>query len=138
MQNLNSRSPIHTDSVKTIGVFASLLAVILIVLSSCAAQPRIVGCWHSSDETGTIQFRENGEVTIVDNMSATVAGYYGIEDNDWVKFELIASDILRDSVKPIQKTVVRAKIMLLDDERLQLRFLDANEESYLYVKTRCH
>ncbi|PLY14002.1 MAG: hypothetical protein C0631_12385 [Sedimenticola sp.] len=71
-------------------------------------------------------------------MSATVAGYYGIEDNDWVKFELIASDILRDSVKPIQKTVVRAKIMLLDDERLQLRFLDANERSYLYVKTRCH
>ncbi len=67
-------------------------------------------------------------------MSATVIGYYEIVDDDLIKFELTASDILRDSVQPSTKTVLTAKIIRINDDELQLRFTEeGGVENYLRI-----
>jgi len=81
------------------------------------------GLWQGTEDFGTIEFKETGEVIIVDNMSATVMGHYEIEDDGLIKFELMASDILRESIQPIKKTLIRAKIVKLKGNRLQLQFI---------------
>jgi len=73
-------------------------------------------------ENGSIEFKATGEVIVVDNMSATVTGSYQIEEDNLIRFELTASDILRDSVEPVPKTVITANIMTLSGDELQLRF----------------
>ncbi len=98
-------------------------------------QPTINGLWQSTQESGTIEFKASGAVTIVDNMSATVIGYYVIEDGDLIKFELIASDILRDSVHPTTKTFLTAKIIRINSDELQLHFVgEGGVENYLRVR----
>lgn len=94
----------------------------IIGLASCTTQPAINGLWQSTKEIGTIEFKATGEVIIVDNMSATVIEYYAIENDDLIKLELIASDILRDSVQPSPKTVITAKIVKFNGDELQLQF----------------
>ena len=97
-------------------------AVIILALTSCTTQPDIIGLWQSTGESGSLEFRSSGEVVIVDNMSATVTGTYAIGEDNLITMELTASDILRDSVEPVPKTVVTAYIMTLNADRLQLRF----------------
>lgn len=108
--------------IKILSLHISPLAMVIIVLASCTTQPTINGLWEDTKEVGTIEFKSTGEVIIVDNMAATVTGYYALEDDDLIKFELIASDILRDSIQPSPKTVITAKIIGLNDDVLQLRF----------------
>jgi hypothetical protein len=106
---------------------ASLLAVTLYVLVSCATQPTINGLWQGTKEIGTIEFRATGKVIIVDNMSATVTGFYQLKNNGLINFELTASDIFRDSIQPSPKTVITAKIIKLNDDQLQLRITGDNK-----------
>lgn len=106
---------------KVTALYISLLTVTIIILASCTTQSTINGLWESTKNSGTIEFKATGEVIIVDNMSATVTGYYKIEDDDLIKFELTASDILRDSVQPTPKTVITAKIIRVSGDELQLR-----------------
>ena len=100
----------------------SLIIMVGIALASCATQHTINGLWQNTKEIGTIEFKETGEVIVVDNMSATVTGYYQIGEDDLITFELLASDILRPSVQPIPKTVITAKIITFTGDALQLRF----------------
>ena len=75
------------------------------------------------------------EVIIVDNMSATVTGNYKLEGSDKLIFELTASDIMNDSIQPISKTTVTAKMIKFTHDELQLRFADDNEtEDYKRVR----
>jgi len=100
----------------------SVLALV-IVLVSCIAQPTLNGFWQGTEEFGSIEFKATGEVIVVDNMSATLTGYYEIDNDGLIKFEFIASDILRESVQPMEKTVLRARIVELKGDELQLQFL---------------
>ncbi len=103
-------------------LYISLLVMVSIALAACATQNTINGLWQNSEEIGTLEFKDTGEVIIVDNMSATVTGYYEIGEDDSITFELLASDILRPSVQPIPKTVITAKIIKLTGDALQLGF----------------
>lgn len=100
----------------------SILAVIT-ALVSCVAQPALNGFWQGTEEFGSIEFKATGEVIVVDNMSATLTGYYEIDNDGLIKFEFIASDILRESVQPMEKTVLWARIVKLKGDELQLQFL---------------
>jgi len=99
-----------------------LLIMVSIALASCATQAAINGLWQNTEEIGTIEFKATGEVIIVDNMSATVTGYYKIGEDNLITFELLASDILRPSIQPMPKTVITAKIITFTEDTLQLRF----------------
>ena len=68
-------------------------------------------------------------------MSATVIGYYEIENDNLIRFELIASDILRDSVQPSPKTVITAKIVQFSGDELQLQFSgESGEGNYFRIR----
>lgn len=107
--------------------YLTLLIVVILALTSCTTQPDIIGLWQSTGDSGSIEFKATGEVIVVDNMSATVTGTYKIEADNLIRFELTASDILRDSVKPVPKTEMTAKIVNFNDDELQLHF--AGEEA---------
>lgn len=105
---------------KVITLYLSLLASILI-LASCSTQSSLYGLWQDTTEKGSIEFKKNGDVIIVDNMSATATGSFKEEDQ-LINFELTATDIMKESIQPITKTMVTAKIIKLDKNELQLSF----------------
>ncbi len=95
--------------------------LVLALLTSCSSQPTVVGLWQSTDEAGTLEFKATGEVTVVDNMSATMVGRFEIEDGNQMRIKWTASDILRESVEPISPIAVKVEFDLSGDE-LSLRF----------------
>lgn len=112
----------------------SLLTITTLVLASCSAESTIKGLWQNTREPGTIEFKANGEVIIVDNMSATVTGSYEIVNDNLITFRLTATDILRDSIQPISEEVVTAKIIKFNGYELQLKFSENAEiENYKRV-----
>ena len=120
---------------KNTSLYRSLLIVTIIVLASCTTQSSLHGFWKNVEGDDTIEFKAGGEVIIVDNMSATVIGNYKIEDNGLLKIELIASDILRDSVQSGPKTTISAKIMTLNSDKLQLQVVGENGvENYRRIR----
>jgi hypothetical protein len=104
----------------------SLLAI-LFLLYSCSSPTSVFGVWQDTTDKGTIEFKENGEVIIIDNMSATVTGTFEVKDNKTITFELTATDIMRDSIQPIEKTIVTAKIIKFNNDDLHLTFAGETE-----------
>lgn len=112
----------------------SLLTITTLVLASCSAESTIKGLWQNTKEPGTIEFKANGEVIIVDNMSVTVTGSYEIVNDNLITFRFTATDILRDSIQPIPEEVVTAKIIKFNGYELQLKFSENAEiENYKRV-----
>ena len=107
--------------------YIALFAISLIALISCTEKPSLEGKWQSTKDSGTIEFKSSGEIIIIDNMSATVKGNYKREGNDTLIFELTTSDVMSDSMQPIVKTIVTAKIVKFTKDELHLRFADDDE-----------
>ncbi|MBL1142124.1 MAG: hypothetical protein HND53_08865 [Proteobacteria bacterium] len=116
------------NKVKIFYVF--LLAASVIFLASCSSELSIHGLWQDTNAAGTIEFKTNGEVIIIDNMSATVTGTFEINKNDSITFELTATDIMSDSIQPTEKRTVTAKIVEFNDNKLQLNFNGEKIEHY--------
>jgi hypothetical protein len=120
---------------KVTRLYFLLLTATIIVLTSCSAPPDINGLWQSTKDAGTIEFKSTGEVIIVDNMSATVTGRYEILEDNMLKFELTATDVMRDSVQAIPKKVITARIIMFNDDELQLEFAeDLGVEHYRRIR----
>lgn len=107
---------------KVTTLYISLLTTFIFALASCSTQSTIHGLWQDTKEAGTIEFKTNGEIIIIDNMSATVTGVYQLKDNGEIKIELTASDILKESLEPIETTVITAQIVKLTSDELQISF----------------
>ena len=60
-------------------------------------------------------------------MSATVTGTYTLEGNKLITFELTATDIMKDSLQPMEKTIVSANIIKFNSDELQLNFVGRTE-----------
>lgn len=119
---------------KNITLYLSLLTAV-IILASCTTQSSIYGLWQEAKDVGTIEFKKDGTVIIVDNMSATVTGNFINEENNLITFELTATDIMRDSIQPITKTIITAEIININDHQLQLKFSGQTEvENYNRAK----
>lgn len=117
------------NKVKTL--YALLLTATMILLASCSTESSIYGLWQDTNAAGTIEFKTNGEVIIVDNTSATVMGNFSLTEKDVVTFELTATDIMSDSIQPTEKRIVTAKITKLNDDELQLGFAEETDiENY--------
>jgi len=125
----------RTPCLKKITTFyLSLLTASIVILASCTTQSSIHGLWQDTKEAGTIEFKTNGEVIIIDNMSATVTGTFNIKENNLITFELTATDILKDSLQPIKKKEVSATIIKLNSDELEISFTGRTEiETYKRV-----
>ncbi len=107
---------------KITATFLFLFFATTVILTSCSLQASIYGVWQDINDKGTIEFKKNGEVIIIDNMSATVTGTYELKDNQLITFELTATDVMKDSIQPIDKTIVTANIIKLSKNELQINF----------------
>ena len=113
--------------------WAWVLLLALIFVASCSNQSNIVGLWQSAGDAGTLEFKVTGEITVVDNMSATMVGRFVIE-GDSLTFELTGSDILRESVQPIPTIVLKADFDLQGDELIL--HLNGEDETEIYRRVR--
>jgi hypothetical protein len=121
------------NKIKPLYVF--LFTAFFFFLTSCSTETSIHGLWQDTNDEGTIEFKSDGSVIIIDNMSATVTGTFNIQNNKQITFELTATDIMQDSIKPIEKTTVIAKILEFDKNKLKLSFgNDPDIESYERVR----
>jgi hypothetical protein len=107
----------------------SLLTLSLTFLFSCSSPSSLHGLWQDTQQAGTIEFKSNGEVIIIDNMSATVTGTFELKENAII-FELTATDIMSDTLQPTEKRVVTAKIVKFNDNELELDFTGNEVEKY--------
>lgn len=108
-------------------IYISLFFATIFILSSCSSQTSIHGLWQDTNEQGTIEFKENGEVIIIDNMSATVTGTFILEGKESIRFEFTATDIMKDSLQPMEKTIVSANIIKFNNDDLLLKFVGRTE-----------
>lgn len=116
---------------KLTSFYISLLAVVIIALTSCDMQPSINGLWQSTNDSGTIEFKKSGEIIVLDNMSGMVTGQYKLKGDNLIEVELTASDILRNSLEPIPNEIWTAEVIKLNESELQLSFSENNKmESY--------
>ncbi len=120
---------------KVTRLYISLLITSIIFLVSCSSETSIHGLWQDTKVAGSIEFKKNGEVIIIDNIPATVTGTFEIKGADTITFELTATDIMSDSIQPTKKQIVNAKIVKLDNNDLQLNFPGETEiEHYKRVQ----
>ncbi len=120
---------------KITALYVLLFTATIIILTSCTTQSSIHGLWQDITEEGTIEFKTDGTVTIIDNMSSTVTGTFTVKEGEWITFELTASDIFEDSIQPMTKITVKAKIIKFNSDELQLRFPEKDEvEHYKRVR----
>lgn len=93
----------------------------------------MVGFWQSTKDAGTLEFKSTGEVTVMDNMSATMGGQFEIEEGRYIKIEWTSSDILRASLEPMTPTTVRVEFDLDGD---QLKLFGGENGTETYYRTR--
>jgi len=70
------------------------LPIILLVVffTSCAHKPNITGIWHEPGKTSSIEFRQDGTFTAVDNMGMAVSGKYTLKSKGKIRLEIKHSD----------------------------------------------
>jgi len=115
-------------------VAVAMVLVATGLLVSCSTEPELVGLWQRTDDEGTIEFKSTGEVTVTDNMAATVTGRYEIEGDGSLRLEITGSDILRDSVQPTSESVIEAHFELTGDELTLLFDGGSDSESYRRIR----
>lgn len=106
------------------------LAIALVALSACAAQPAIVGLWQSIDDPASrIEFTAGGEVVVVDNMAGTVKGRYVFDTDKTLRIEFSEANILAEAMQPVPAYTVTATIIKFDNDTLQMDFADGSDHA---------
>ncbi len=85
----------------------ALAVVTLFLLTSCAFRPDVLGRWQRVDGTDTLEFREDGTFTIVDNMGATVLGKYTLHADGTLYYAVTHTDVMRAELRPVKIFEVR-------------------------------
>lgn len=94
-----------------------LLLSALVLLSACGADTPEIGKWVSDSGQGSIEFKSNGDVIVIDNMNLEVTGSYNIEDNDSVLFRLKGKNIFDPKATPTNITyTIRANYEIKGDK----------------------
>lgn len=66
------------SSVLLLGVF----------ITSCVYQPNITGKWQEPGKTSSIEFRQDGTFTAVDDMGMAVSGNYTLQSKGKIRLEI--------------------------------------------------
>ena len=70
-----------------------LRTVLLIVFFvSCAQTDNITGTWQEPGTTSSIELRQDGTFTVVDNMGMVVSGTYTLHGEEKIQFEIKSPD----------------------------------------------
>ena len=75
---------------KAYKIVANSFSVIILVvfLISCAHKPNITGKWQEIGKTSSIEFRQDGTFTALDDMGMTVRGNYTLQTKGKIRLEI--------------------------------------------------
>jgi hypothetical protein len=92
-----------------------LAALTIVFLVSCAHTHDIAGTWQEPGTTSSIEFRQNGTFTVVDNMGMAVSGNYTLQAKGKIQFEIKSPDTFVEIITGIL-TVQGDELILTFDE----------------------
>ncbi len=104
-------------------LFTRLLTLVLGVglLASCAITPDVTGRWQQVDAADTLEFREDGTFTAVDNTGATVEGRYTLHADGTLYYAITHSDVLKAELEPVETLEIRIAGLKFRQYRDELR-----------------
>jgi len=83
-----------------------LLTILLLI--ACSIHPEYVGKWQEVGKTATLELRNDGTFTAIDNQGVGVSGKYNLLENGTVTFEIVHQDFSPE--------IIKAKLTLKDNE----------------------
>ncbi len=113
--------------------FATLtwgVAALMWALTGCGQPPDLVGAWSGERDEGSLEFRDDGQVIVVDEQKGTVRGRYVVEAEDRIVLRLDSTDILRDGLESIPEEVRTATISL-DGDQLTMK-IEGEDRAAVY------
>ncbi len=106
--------------------FSLLVVVAAIVLAACAEKeppaPSELGKWEHTTDVGSLEFKADGEVVMVDNMRATVVGTYLITPDGEMRLELTKGNIMQDSIELMDEPIEITARYFINEDTLTLSF----------------
>lgn len=84
-----------------------LAAAMLALASSCAYRPDVAGRWQRVDGPDTLEFREDGTFTTVDNMGANAMGRYTLHADGTLYYAVTHTDVMQARLVPVEDFEVR-------------------------------
>jgi hypothetical protein len=125
----------NNTNTKNRSVFLMVI-VVAFGLTACTSTTNIVGKWQSIHDSGTIEFKSDGRFVIVDNMSATSKGNYKITEKNNLSRELTHSNIMKESIQPVNNPeVVKAQFVIIKNELQITRSSKEKSNIEIYRRT---
>jgi len=84
------------------------LSAVALVSGCSKVDSPIVGKWVSDSGQGSIEFKPNEDVIVVDNMDLKITGKYKIEDDYTIFLRLKGPDIFNKESKEVSRYAIRA------------------------------
>ena len=85
-----------------------VLGGLIIFLSACGEDnSRFVGLWVSDTGKGSIEFKANNDVVVIDNMGLKVTGNYRVENDYTIFLRLKGRDIFDKQSKDTSNYAIR-------------------------------
>ncbi len=83
------------------------LFVFIALLASCAIRPDVTGRWQQVEGEDTLEFREDGTFTAVDQAGATVVGRYTLHADGTLSYAITHTDVMKAELSPVEKVEIR-------------------------------
>ncbi len=84
-----------------------VIVLMTCMLSACAFGPNVIGRWQQVDGEDTLEFREDGTFTTVDNMGATAVGRYTLHADGTLYYAVTHTDIQKAELRPVDTFAIR-------------------------------
>jgi hypothetical protein len=75
-----------------------VMALSIVFLLSCAQSPDILGKWKELGKSSSLEFRQDGTFTAVDDMGMVVVGNYTLQTNGRILFEIKHQDTTTETI----------------------------------------
>ncbi len=87
----------------------------LVLLFACSNEPNEIGVWEHTTDEGSLEFKADGRVIMVDNMKSTVAGTYRLTDSGELSLNLTMSNIMKEELEQMDPFEIKAQMQVNGD-----------------------
>ena len=97
-----------------------LVVSIVGLLVSCAIRPDVTGRWQRVDREDTLEFREDGTFTAVDDSGAAVEGRYTFHADGTLYYTVTHTSVLQAQLEPVETLEVHIAGLKFQPSRNEL------------------
>ena len=97
------------------GLYYLRMILLILFFVSCAPTHNLTGKWQELGTTSSIEIRQDGTFTVVDNMGMVVSGTYTLHGKEKIRFEIKSPDSAVEIITGIH-TVEGEELVLTSDE----------------------